>query len=326
MRSMGKFLHIGDDDSMTNTLDMNDSISLEVGEAFRFTQVKDKSKILTSPRFIIKRLNSIQFSDVENNVWDGEIVPFKSSFNMTLVNHIRHSQSLENKSSPQISATNYVTEMRYVCTKCNHNDAHFADKTNEKPVCTIRKNELRGSVCHEKTTLWNLEHGYFVGNVTSKFESRIYDMPIVSFDGYDWVIIGMNPLNNRGKKDNKFTYSATSRSVKGVRSLNCGCNNCAVKMTPAHEKKNRTIVGYDKDGNAYVAPRQCHKSPKMIVSDSGLVIKNTEKITCGGELKASFFPSIGFAAVHMTEENLAQINKENRPITDIINVVSGVEE
>jgi hypothetical protein len=97
-------------------------------------------------------------------------------------------------------------------------------------------------------------------------------------------------------------------------------------MTPAHQKKNRTIVGYDKDGNAYVAPRQCHKSPKMIVSESGLVIKNTDKKTCGGELKASFWPSIGFAAVHMTESNLTQINKENRPITDIINVVSGVQE
>lgn len=323
---MGKFLHIGDDDSMTNTFDVHDSTLLEVGEAFRFTQVKDKSKILTSPRFIIKRLNSIQFSDVENNVWGGEIVPFQSSFKMTLVNHIRHSQSLENKSSPQISATDYVTEMRYVCTKCNHNDAYFADKSNIKPVCTIRKNELRGSVCHKETSLWNLENGYFVGNVTSKFESRIYNMPIVSFNGYEWEIIGMNPLNNRGKKDNKFTYSATSRSVNGVRSLNCGCDNCAVKMTPKHEKENRTIVGYDKDGQAYVAPRQCHKSPKMIVSDSGLVVKNINNETCGGELEASFWPSIGFAAVHMTEANLTQINKENRPLTSIINVVSGVIE
>jgi len=326
MRSMDSFLYMGDDASMTNTLDVDDTTLLRIGETFRFTRVKDKSKILTSPRFIIKRLNSIQFSDVENNVWDNQILPFKSSFDMTLVNHIRHSQSLENKSSPQISANNYITEMRYVCTKCNHNDAYFNDKTNEKPVCTIRKNELRGSVCHEETSLWNLENGYFVGNVTTTYESRIYEMPIVSFNGWSWEIIGLNPLNNRGKKDNKFTYSATSRSVDGVRSLDCGCNNCAVKMTPAHQKKNRTIVGYDKDGNAYVAPRQCHKSPKMIVSESGLVIKNTDKKTCGGELKASFWPSIGFAAVHMTESNLTQINKENRPITDIINVVSGVQE
>ena len=323
MRSMDELLYIGEE--TTNVFDCDNMQLLEIGESYQFTQVKDKSKILSSPRFIINRLLKHQFTDVENNVFDGEIIPFKSTVEMTLVNHIRHSQSLENKSSPQLSATNYITETRYVCTKCNHNDDHFAN-TSIKPSCTVRKNELRGSVCHIETSLWDMGRVYFVGNVTSKFESRIYDMPIVSFDGYDWVVVGMNPLNNRGKKDNKFTYSSTSRSVDGVRSLNCGCSNCAVKMTPAHEKKSRTIVGYDEDGVAYVAPRQCHKSPKMIVSDSGLVIKNTDKITCGGELKASHFPSIGVAVFHMTESNLAQINKENRPITDIINVVSGVQE
>lgn len=319
---MDEKLYIGEE--TTNVFDCSNIQLLEIGESYQFTQVKDKSKILSSPRFIIKRLDSFSFSDVRNNVWNQEIIPFTTSVKMTLVNHIRHSQSLENKSSPTFSATDYITEMRYVCKNCDNNDDHFADKS-IKPTCTIRKNELRGSVCHEETQLWNLESGYFVSNVTSKFESRIYDMPIVSFNGYEWVVVGMNPLNNRGMKDNRFTYSATSRNENGV-SIFSSHQNCVVKMTDAHRKMNRVVAGLDKDGTKYVSPRQCHCSPKMVINSDGLVVKNIDNKVCGGELKASHFPSIGVAAIHMTESNLTQINKENRPITDIINVVSGVLE
>lgn len=300
--------------------DLDDNQILRIGEFFKFTQKANSKRVLSSPRFIISRLKSFNFVSIMDNVHDGKIVSFSSDFKITQTDNLRHSQSLDNKAAPKLTKNNYITELRYVCT-CEANNDFRANRQEERPVCTIRTNDLRGSICHQETSLWNLEDGFFC-DVNTDYEGRINDTVTVDFTEHSGYIVRVGPINKRRQLSPLFTYSFSSRNEAGV-SINPSHQLCVVKMKP--NDLDTKIVGYDKDGIAYKSPKQCHCTPKKILVN-GAVVKNTIGHICGGKLMSTFSPELGMVTFHATEQNLRILDRRNQPYTDIINVVSGVNE